>query len=123
MHQSTPFKNKPAKLCYNKFMNIGEIQNNIETISDSDKKRLLVTNYLTSCLPILTDSKDYLDAVIYNIAGLASTEYIQSLAEDDEINDIITIAGEMEVPADNNQDNLDLLINLIKNLGKPKTTE
>ena len=104
-------------------MNIDKIYNTIEKITDSDDKRLLVTNYLTSCLPILESDREYLNKVIYNIAGLMSTEYIQSLAESDEINEILTIAGEMENPTDNNQDNLDLLIALIKSLNEHKTTE
>lgn len=101
-------------------MNIGEIYNNIERISGSDDKRLLITNYLTSCLPILEVSNNYLNKAIYNIASLMSTEYVRSLDEDDEINEILTIAGEMEVPTDNSQDNLDLLIILIKNLNETK---
>ena len=99
-------------------MNIDKIYNTIEKITDSDNKRLLITNYLISCLPLLEVSNNYLNKVIYNIASLMSAEYIQSLDENDEINEILTIAGEMEVPTDNSQDNLDLLITLIKNLNK-----
>jgi len=104
-------------------MNIGEVYKTIEIISDSDNKRLLITNYLTSCLPILTGSKEYLDAVIHNIAGLLSTEYVQTLDADDQINDILITACEIEDQVDDKHEKLMLLISLIENLNKSQPTE
>lgn len=41
-------------------------------------------------------------AVAYRIAGLLSTRYAGTLSSNDKINEILTLASELEIPDDNN---------------------
>lgn len=82
---------------------------------DNNQNRLALINFLKDSLPLLKNDKDYYTAV-YNMAGMMSTKYVQSLSDDDIISQILGLAGELEAPDDDSENKLKILIDFIVNL-------
>lgn len=81
----------------------------------SDDKKLELIGYLKSTVQLLSDKETYQEA-IYEIAGLMSLDYVRSLPNDDKLIEIMSIAGQLEVPADFTDSKLQHLVKLIKEL-------
>ena len=64
--------------------------------SNSEKRSLLIS-YLKEQIESLSQQNDERTKVAYEIAGLMSTRYIKSLNSDDILEQILSLAGELEI--------------------------
>jgi len=80
-----------------------------------DEKKLELVSYLKSAVQLLSDKEKYQGAV-YDIAGLMSSDYVRTLPNDDKLIEIMSLAGELEIPDDYTDQKLQSLIELINNL-------
>lgn len=71
---------------------------------EPSKARVEFTLYLKSALPQLNGEISEAVKTAYEITGLMNTDFAQSLDTSDPINEILTIAGELEVNPDNADD-------------------
>lgn len=73
----------------------------IENAKSSDTSRALLVDFLKSKLSALSESNDEVFQAAYEIAGLMATTYAQHLSDTDPIDEILTIAGELETKPEN----------------------
>lgn len=67
----------------------------------SSEVRNDVVSFLRHCLVELKANQYSTTDIAYDMAGLMATDYIKSLATDDPIHHILTIAGELEIKPPN----------------------
>lgn len=66
--------------------------------SNSNKdSRANVVNFLRSKSTALQESADAAVNTAYDIAGLMATDFARQLSQDDPIDEVLTIAGELEI--------------------------
>lgn len=83
--------------------NESEIFEHLTHESDIAKSRQMVVSYMKSLLPLFeTLSSDTYNAA-YELAGLMATDYARRLNSDDPIDEILTIAGELEINPPNSE--------------------
>lgn len=97
-------------------MNIEKLYNSLDdNINPEINKNELIT-YLKSCAQLLLSDKTNRAGVAYEIAGLMSTKYARSLENDSELDEILTMAGELETEDASNDDRWMELVNKINDL-------
>lgn len=91
-------------------MNVEKIYQSLDNIETNNTNRGLLINYLKECSSNIQKNTENKRVIAYDIAGLLSTKYAQKLNENDPIDKILTLAGELEVDSqDNNADWLELI--------------
>ncbi len=80
--------------------------------------RDILIDHLQSYLPQITEEPERSSKVAYSITGLMATSYVQSLLPSDPIDEILTIAGELEINPDNAENLRQELIQKILQLTK-----
>lgn len=70
-----------------------------ETISNTQRQELIA--YLKASIDTLPEDEGDRRTVAYEIAGLLSTHFAKSLDSHDTLDEILTLAGELEVPDEN----------------------
>lgn len=78
-------------------MNVEKIYQSLDNIETNNTNRGLLITYLKECSNNIPKNTENKRSIAYNIAGLLSTKYAQELDEDDPIDKILTLAGELEV--------------------------
>jgi len=92
-------------------MNIEKIYQFLDNKEPNNTNRDLLISYLKECSQSVPKDIENRKSLVYNIAGLLSTKYAMSLDENDPIDKILTLAGELET---NDKDEDDGWVNLIK---------
>lgn len=87
-------------------------------LNDSSKDARENRDLLVAHLKVLAEriNPNTIDTVVYEIAGLLSTSYARSLSENDPLEDILTLAGELEVPSEDKDEKINTLKQLIAQL-------
>lgn len=73
-----------------------EILNN-----EASDSRTALLEYLMQAANEMEEHRDLTKEIAYNIAGLMATDFARDLADGDPIEEILTIAGELEVMPQN----------------------
>lgn len=81
--------------------------------NEAHNSRVELLRYLTQAASDLRTSTDTTQQTAYNIAGLMATDFARSLPDDDPIEEIFTIAGELELMPQNHEQLRDELITKI----------
>lgn len=87
----------------------------IDHLAD-EQSRAEITSYLKALLPALSGDLERSTSAAYAIAGLMATEYARNLKNDDPIDEILTIAGELEIGPPNAQELRQELVSKIEAL-------
>ena len=88
--------------------------NDIYTRISSEKDDL---NARSTIVDFLKEEVKHLDPdSFYTIAGLLSTDFAQKLPNNDPLEEILTLAGELEVSSDQTAEKINLLTSLINKL-------
>lgn len=83
----------------------------------SEQQRSLATDYLQEASSRFNDDTDHNRAIAYEIAGLMSTPFIlDARDEDNDIQEIILLAGELEVPSTDHLEKVQQLRAMIEKL-------
>lgn len=69
----------------------------------SSETRDNVISFLRYCGNSLKSGQDSAAIIAYSIAGLMATDYVKSLPSDDPLNEILVIAGELEIDPENKE--------------------
>lgn len=91
------------------------IYERIDNLSN-EQSRAEITSYLKALLPTLLGGLEQSISAAYSIAGLMATEYARNLKNDDPIDEILTIAGELEIGPPNAQELRQELVSKIEAL-------
>jgi hypothetical protein len=97
-------------------MNIEKIYNLLNNEFEPSAKRVELISYLKRCIEPLPSDDDERRSIAYNIAGLLSTNFAESIHNDDPINEVLILAGELETPDENNAQKWEELIKLVNKL-------
>ncbi len=98
-------------------MNIEKIYSVLDSDDSIHEKRAAAIAYLHECVDNLSDDPEERRKIAYNIAGLMSTNFASALEDDDSIEEILNLAGELEVNNDGkNEAEWQSLIDLISAL-------
>lgn len=97
-------------------MNIDKIYESLDRGFDINSKRAELMTYLKDSVNELPDNDDERREIAYNIAGLLSTDFARNLSENDILEEILTLAGELEIPNQHNNKKWLQLINLVNKL-------
>lgn len=99
-------------------MNIEEVYSILDGGRSTREKRESAVAYLLDCAGTLTGDPEQRSKTAYNIAGLMSTSFGRSLKDDDCIEEIFALAGELEVSSSigTNDEQWEHLITLIGQL-------
>jgi hypothetical protein len=76
-------------------MNIGTLHETLNSISDPHTARREIILYLKKIIEDLGGRND-MSEIAYDIASLLSTDYARSLKHSDQLDVILTLAGELE---------------------------
>lgn len=82
-------------------MDINKLLHSLDGGLSPDKKRQELIAYLKTCVDTLPSDEDGRQAIAYNMTSLLSTDYARSLTGTDTVDEVLTLAGELEVPDDN----------------------
>lgn len=97
-------------------MNIDKLYSLLDSnASSADQRRELVTR-LKMCAAKLPDDESDRRLIAYKLAGLLSTHFVKSLDSDDAIDEILTLAGELEIPDDDSEVKWQEFLTLTNNL-------
>ena len=96
-------------------MDVDKVYETVEATKESAVQRQLILNYLNSCVRLLETDPEARQDIAYNITSLSSTEYAQSLDEEDPLSIAFEFSTELET-ADENHEDWPLLVELIKSL-------
>lgn len=88
---------------------------NNEQIADTEKRSALI-RYIQERAELYRNSMYRPEDIAYNLAGLMATEYFKKLNEDDPIEDVLTRAGDLELPQPHQTEDWPTLLQLIDNL-------
>lgn len=91
------------------------LYNVIDQLS-SDQARVKMVLYIENQIPALSGTIDQAINTAYSIAGLMATSYARNLEDDDPLNEILTVAGELEIGADDASELRDELLEKISAL-------
>ena len=79
-------------------MNIENLHNSLDDESTPEVHRQELVAFLKDCSNNLPEGNDERRQIAYAIAGFMSTEFARSLDPSDPLDQILTLAGELEVP-------------------------
>lgn len=96
-------------------MDIDKVYDTIQETKEPAIQRQLILNYINSYVKTLEDDPEARQDIAYNIATLSSTDYAQSLEEDDPLEITLAFASELEEAEEDNED-WALLIEIIQSL-------
>jgi hypothetical protein len=74
------------------------------TLPPTAKDRAMMSSFLKEQATAFRAHPDQTTRIAYAIAGMLATRFARNLPEDDPIDEILTIAGELEVNPDNASD-------------------
>jgi hypothetical protein len=95
-------------------MNYNHLLDSLDT--SDDKNRITLISFLKEEVKKLQDQPDLAIEIAYSIAGLMATDFARKLPEDDPIDEILTIAGELEIKPDNYEALRNELVNKVNAL-------
>jgi len=96
-------------------MDIDKVYETVQETKEPAIQRQLIVNYIVSFVKMLEDDPEARQDIAYNIASFLSTDYAQSLEEDDPLAATLAFAGELEIEEEDNED-WPLFIDIIKSL-------
>ena len=100
-------------------MEIEKIYSALDGDGNIPEKRKAAINYLQECVDNLPNDPGERLKVAYKIAGLMSTNFALSLEDNDDIDQILTLAGELEVPSvQDNSASWDNFVSMVCQLDK-----
>lgn len=73
-----------------------ELLNN-EHLSDAEKRSALI-QHIREYAALFDSPEHRAEDIAYHLAGLMSTRYVMGLEDDDPIDTVLTLAGELELP-------------------------
>lgn len=97
-------------------MDIEQLHKYLDVESYKSTQRGELIDYLKTAIKTLPESKSDRSNFAYNVAGLLSTNFAQSLDSNDSLDNILTMAGELEIPNDYDGSKWEGFCNLINNL-------
>lgn len=83
---------------------MNDIFNQINLASTSEQSRQLLVAYLKESIPAIEESSEKSVVCAYAITGIMATDYARTLATDDPIEEILSIAGELETNPTNTEE-------------------
>jgi urease accessory protein UreF len=96
-------------------MDVDKVYETVEATKEHALQRQIIINYLNSCVKLLETDPEARQDIAFNITSLSSTEYAQSLNEEDALSITFKFSIELET-ADENHEDWILLVDLIKSL-------
>jgi len=96
-------------------MDIDKVYDTVQETKEPAVQRQLIISYILSYLKTLEDDPEARQDIAYNIATLESTDYAQSLDEEDRLAVTLAFASELEEAEEENGD-WALLVDIIKSL-------
>jgi urease accessory protein UreF len=96
-------------------MDVDKVYETVEATKEHALQRQIIINYLNSCVKLLETDPEARQDIAFNITSLSSTEYAQSLDEEDALSITFEFSIELET-ADENHEDWILLVDLIKSL-------
>lgn len=97
-------------------MDIEKLHNSLDKESTPNIQRQELITHLKATVDTLPENEDERRAIAYDIAGLLSTHFAKSLDSNDLLDQILTLAGELEVPNQNDTNRWTEFNNLIQEL-------
>lgn len=97
-------------------MNIEKIYNFLDSEFDPNTKRVELVSYLKHCIESLPNNDNERQSIAYNIAGLLSTNFAESIHNNDPVNEVLILSGELETSDENNAEKWEELSKLIDKL-------
>jgi hypothetical protein len=94
-------------------MDIEKLHNSLNTESHSSIQRSNLIDYLKIAVKTLPEDDNARHDFAYDVAGLLSTNFAKSLDRNDPLEYVLTMAGELEIPADYNEAKWNEFCNLI----------
>jgi len=96
-------------------MDIDKVYDTVQETKEPAIQRQLIINYILSYVKTLEDDPEARQDIAFNIATLESTDYAQSLDEEDVLAITLAFASELEEAEEDNED-WALLVDIIKSL-------
>jgi hypothetical protein len=96
-------------------MDIDKIYETVQETKEPAIQRQLIVNYILSYVKTLQEDLEARQDIAFNIATFVSTDYAQSLKEDDPLAITLAFAGELEDAQPDHED-WGLLIGIIETL-------
>jgi len=96
-------------------MDIDKVYDTVQATKEPAIQRQLIISYILSYAKILEDDPEARQDIAYNVATLSSTDYAQSLEEDDPLDITLAFASEIEEAEEDSED-WALLVDIIKSL-------
>jgi hypothetical protein len=96
-------------------MDIDKVYDAVEEAKDASTQRQLIINYCMSFVSLLESDPEARQDIAYNIATFESTEYAESLEEEDPLSVMLNFAGVME-DAEPDSEDWALFIEIIQSL-------
>jgi len=97
-------------------MNTDQLHNYLNSDNSDHEKRSALIHYLKNQISSLPQLDDERTKIAYEIAGLMSTKYVLSLEDNDAIERIFSLAGELEIPNATNEQHWTVMVQLIQQL-------
>ena len=96
-------------------MDIDKIYDTVQETKESAIQRQLIVSYILSYAKTLQEDPEARQDIAFNIATFVSTDYAQTLKEDDSLAITLAFAGELE-DAEPDHEDWELLIGIINTL-------
>lgn len=97
-------------------MDIEKLYNSLDKESTLNTQRQELITYLKTVVNALPENEDIRRTIAYDVAGLLSTHFAKSLDSSDLLDQILTLAGELEVPNQNDANKWAEFYSLIQKL-------